>query len=690
MAKVALVSHDVQTVQGRGGGVAAFVTHWARLLKGSGEDVTIILVHQELETPGLDAEWAANYRAWGIDFLELHSDPPSAERWPEAWAMRLSEKLHPYLLHFDAVYFQDWANSAFHTVRVNRFSTTPGPLCITVLHGPSNWERTGNRRYPQIPNDVHLEFVERYSAEHSDAVIAPSQYILKWAKQDGWKFRTEPVVLGLPYLSPEKIDSATRAAMTRRVIFFGRLETRKGFTLFTNALLELCRLHPDVSHTIEEVVFLGPEREFGTAEKVKRQLAKTGLTVVHIGNLDSVQAARYLQEHAAGALAVIASPSENFPYAVVETSLVPGLKTISSRGGGIPEVLGGHEDERLFDPEPRALAAKLYEVLAETDGNVSAAPYEFTSANEKWLAFHRDLLARGRSKRTVTTADKRPSVCVCIPYFNKPRYFPELLSCLDAQTLNEFSVVAVDDGSTEPDSRNLFDAMAAKYERPGWKFLRKENAFVDAARNTAAQHADSDYLFFVDADDLIPAHAIERMLQAAVISGVDCLVSASVLFKGDHPPYTTTAHYMPLGANLVGGLIEPIIFGGPMILIKRKVFEAIGGYREVRGAAHEDWELQARLTMNGYDTDILPEYLHQYRQLEDGLAKTSEGFLAKRRMIDCYEEQFSKIGMHGMGSLVFALYRRCQELEGAVREGVPPELRMRLHDRLSKMLTQPK
>lgn len=691
MAKVALVSHDVQTVQGRGGGVAAFVTHWARLLTLSGEEVTIILVHQELETPGLDAEWAARYRAWGIHFLELHSDAPTAERWPESWAMRLSEKLHPHLLQFDAVYFQDWANPAFHTVRVNRFAKSPGPICITVLHGPSYWERTGNRAYPQIPNDVHLEFVERYSAEHSDAVIAPSNYILDWARQDGWKFRTEPVVLGLPYVPPEEIDIQPQAvAKKTRVIFFGRLETRKGFTLFTRALLELSRAHPDVLRTIEEVVLLGPEREFGSAEKVKRQLAKAGVPVVHIGNVDSLQAGRYLQEHAAGAIAVIASPYENFPYAVIETSLIRGLRTISSRGGGIPEILDGREDDRLFDPEPRALAAKLYEVLVDSCGDVPAAPYDFTAANDSWLSFHSDLLARGRSKARVETAEEKRSVCVCIPYFNKPRYFPELLNCLDDQTLSDFSVVAVDDGSTDPAARELFDAMAAKYERQGWRFLRQENAFVDAARNSAARQANSEYLFFIDADDLIPPHAIERMLEAAVISGVDCLVSASVLFTGDEPPYITTAHYMPIGANLVAGLIEPIIFGGPMILIKRKVFEAIGGYREVRGAAHEDWELQARLAINGYDTDIFPEYLHQYRQLDDGLAKTSDGFLAKRRIIECYEEQFSKIGMHGLGGLLVALYRRSQELEGAVREGVPHELRMRLHDRLNKMLAQPK
>lgn len=689
MAKVALVSHDVQAVKGRAGGVGAFVTHWAKLLRKNGDDVTIILTHAEVQTAGLDPQWAGHYRSWGIKFIELHSDPPNADRWPEAWAIRLSEKLHPLLLQFDVAYFQDWANLAFHTVRVNRFSTTPGPICVTVLHGPSNWVRIGNRKHPQIPVDLHLEFVERYSAERSDVVIAPSNYILEWVKKEGWKFRVAPVVLGLPYYAAGEVELQHEGPAKKRVIFFGRLETRKGAALFTKALLELWSDHPDLSQAIEEIVLLGHEDEPGSVETVKRRLANTGLRVVHVGNLDSEQAGRYLREHARGAVAVIASAYENFPYAVIESSLIPGLTMVCSRGGGTPEVLAGRDDRRLFDPDPRSLAAKLHQVLGELNSDPPAPPYNFSAANEKWLALHRDILGRARPQKNIETDRAKPSVSVCIPYFDKARYFPELLSCLAAQTFTQFTVIAVDDGSHQPEAKNVFDAMARKYEPSGWVFLRQENAFVDAARNRAARHADSEYLFFIDADDLIPPHAIERMLEAAVLSGVDCLVSASILFSGDEPPFTTTAKYMPIGPNLVAGLIEPIIFGGPMILVRRKVFEAIGGYREVRAAAHEDWELQARLAMHGFDSDVLPEYLHQYRQLPDGLAKTSDDFVAKRRIIECYEEQFSKIGMHGMGGAMFALYRRCQELEGAVRENVPLELRMRLHDRLSKMLGRP-
>jgi O-antigen biosynthesis protein len=686
MARVALVSHDVQAVQGRAGGVGTFVTNWARLLKSGGDDVTIVFAHQEVESPGLDARWIENYRSWGIGFIELHSDPPSAERWPDVWAMRLSEKLHPLLSEYDIVYFQDWANLAFHTVRTGRFSTTSRPTCITVLHGPSNWVRVGNRRYPAVPGDLHLEFVERYAAEHSDFVIAPSRYMLDWLKNEGWKFRSRPVVLGLPFQPAAEPAFQPGAWAPKRVIFFGRLETRKGFTLFASGLLLMLSEHPAIADRLEEVVLLGHEDEPGSVAKLTRRLGGTGLRITHVGNLDTQEAAGYMREHSADAIVVIASAFENFPYSVIEASLIPGLNMICSRGGGIPEVLADPGDTRLFDPHPRSLAAKLYRVLTEPPTD-RAAPYDYASANQAWLNFHRDVVSGAR----IQEGDEdriQPSVCVCIPYFNKARYFPQVLECLERQTISQFTVVAVDDGSDEPESKDVFDRMAFKYRVGGWAFLHQENAFVDAARNVAAAQTDSEYLFFLDADDLIPPHALERMLAAAAISGVDCLVSGSVLFTGGEPPYRMIAKYMPLGASLVAGLIEPIIYGGPMILVRRSAFEAIGGYRAVRGAAHEDWELQARLAMEGFDTDVLPEYLHQYRQLPDGLAKTTDSFLAKRRIIDSYEARFSRIGMHGMAGLVYALYRRCQELEGAVREEVPVELRMRLHERLTKLLSR--
>ena len=181
MSKVALVSHDVPTIHGRAGGVGTFVAQFAALLREHGDDVTIILTRQETEPTLVDDAWRKKYEALGIGLVEVHNAPPSAERWSDTWPARLSEQLAPHLREFDIAYFQDWANAAFCAARAKRFDPSRRPLLVTVLHGPSAWIRVANRKYPNIPEDLHVEFVERYSALHSDRVIAPSRYILDWA-----------------------------------------------------------------------------------------------------------------------------------------------------------------------------------------------------------------------------------------------------------------------------------------------------------------------------------------------------------------------------------------------------------------------------------------------------------------------------------------------------------------------------
>jgi glycosyltransferase involved in cell wall biosynthesis len=278
-------------------------------------------------------------------------------------------------------------------------------------------------------------------------------------------------------------------------------------------------------------------------------------------------------------------------------------------------------------------------------------------------------------------------VDVCITYYNKEGYFPRLLEALERQTAQEFGVIAVDDGSTSPEARATFEAMAEQYAPRGWTFFRQPNAWVDAARNRAAERSSADYLFFIDADDLPAPNAIARLVEAATLSGCDCLSTYACAFAGDDTG-EVRGRYTPLGPDIVTGLVDPVIFGLSMILIRRKVFEELGGYREVRGAAHEDWELQLRLVLGGYRTDVLPEYLLFYRRVEDGLATTGDDFAAKRRLLETYEAHLAKSGFHGAATVMHALQRRCQELESVVRQNVPIDVRLRLHDRLRTLLNQ--
>jgi glycosyltransferase involved in cell wall biosynthesis len=689
MAAVALVSYDVQTVKGHAGGVGAFVTHFARLLKKHGDSVTIILVSGSPHGVSIDAGWRERYSAWGIELLEVNCPQRPANHWTAAWPAALSEHLAPLLRRFAIVYLQDWANPGFHAIRQRRMSSGASPIFATVLHGPSPWIRAGNRKLPNIPEDLQFEFIERYSAEHSNLVIAPSQYMADWLKGQGWRFGAEPVVLGLPYLPDVPRDAVSNAPSIERIVLFGRLEVRKGFDVFADALRLLCNQQTAAVSRLREVVLLGMEQEVGSVEGLRSALRSTGLTVTHIGHFDSPAALGYLSAHAADALAVIASPFENFPYAVVEALSIPGLNVICSRGGGVPEVFGlGRDgagyDAQLFEPSAPALAAKMAERLLSPLSADQLAVYDWPAANARWLAFHERACATRVARRA---SPQRPSLDVCVTYYNKGAYFPQLLRALEAQTYPHFGVIAIDDGSSDPVSRQIFDSAASACAPRGWRFLRQANAFVDAARNRAAAESSAEYLLFVDADDVPALNAIERLIDAAVASGVDCLLSGGYLFDSDEMPHAAgglasaqgAIAYMPLGPDVVGGLADPMVFGLPMILIRRTVFEQIGGYRERRGAGHEDWELQIRLLLAGYQTDVLPEHLLFFRRVASGLTKTGAAFPAKLRMIEAFNDPLRKIGMSGLSAAMVGLNERCQELQETLRKNVPLELRLQLH-----------
>src|SRR5580658_8860464 len=97
MARIAFPSYDVQTLNGRGGGVGSFITHFARLLRAQGHQVTIIATTGGTAPLPVDPEWRRRYRSWGIHVSDVHNEA-TANRWPDIWTVRLSEKLTPHLL----------------------------------------------------------------------------------------------------------------------------------------------------------------------------------------------------------------------------------------------------------------------------------------------------------------------------------------------------------------------------------------------------------------------------------------------------------------------------------------------------------------------------------------------------------------------------------------------------------------
>jgi glycosyltransferase involved in cell wall biosynthesis/GT2 family glycosyltransferase len=671
MARVAIVSYDVQTIRGKAGGVGAFVTRWANLLRAAGEDVTIVMTRTDWEPMSVDSQWRARYQANGISLIELQSPPPSPKRWPEIPTMRVSEIAAPILKGFDIVYFQDWGNPGFHLLRERRYSNSKGPVCVTVLHGPSEWELSSNEKYPELPGDLHLNYQERYSAKYSDFVVSPSRYMVKQLEGLGWEFPADVEVLGLPMPETAESYSDTAVPQIHTIVYFGRVEERKGLRIFIQALQHLAKKSPQRP----KIVLLGSSMDADLLQFALRGIKSAGFSVSHLTDLDSEGAAKYLRENAAEMLCVVPSPADNHPYSVVEASLIPGLNLIACRGGGVPEILGNAEAQ-LSAPFGRDLAAKIEERLELPLAASQLVHYDCHNANEHWLSFHQRALASVNKSAHRVATPTRATVDVCVTYFQKAPYLGQLVEALEHQTESDFHMIAVNDGSPDEESNTVFAEYATKTADRGWDFFRQENAFVDAARNSAAARGQGEFILFVDSDDVPAIHAVGRMREAMMLSGDDALICASYLFASEKAPFNiytgeiiaaAYATCIPLGIDLVGGMLNPSAFGGSMFMIRRSVFEAIGGYREIRGAGHEDWELYVRLVLAGYKVDILPEFLQFYRQVEGSLARTLPADSAKRRLLDAYEERLTAAGLQGGALALAGLYQSGKEMEARIR-----------------------
>lgn len=86
---------------------------------------------------------------------------------------------------------------------------------------------------------------------------------------------------------------------------------------------------------------------------------------------------------------------------------------------------------------------------------------------------------------------------VIIPLYNKKQFVSRSIESVLNQSFIDFEIIVVDDGSIDGGG----EFVAAQYG-PKIRLIRQANQGVSAARNTGIQHANFDYLAFLDADDV--------------------------------------------------------------------------------------------------------------------------------------------------------------------------------------------
>ncbi|MGB3493023.1 MAG: glycosyltransferase family 2 protein [Elainellaceae cyanobacterium] len=172
----------------------------------------------------------------------------------------------------------------------------------------------------------------------------------------------------------------------------------------------------------------------------------------------------------------------------------------------------------------------------------------------------------------------QPQLSIIIPTLNRPQFLPVAVQSALAQTIEDFEVVVVDDGSSEP---------VVLPEHPRLRLVRlPENRGTAAARNVGAREARGKWMTYLDDDDQLLPHMAETALNAlktttlpqpvAVLSGLEVVSSKGQLIETRIPP--TLAR----GSHFFLEEIEPgkSFISKQTLVVEREVFLSLGGYDE--------------------------------------------------------------------------------------------------------------
>jgi glycosyltransferase involved in cell wall biosynthesis len=124
-----------------------------------------------------------------------------------------------------------------------------------------------------------------------------------------------------------------------------------------------------------------------------------------------------------------------------------------------------------------------------------------------------------------------PHVAAIVPAWNAAAFISRAIDSVLAQTLSDFELVVVNDGS--PDTATLRAVLAAYSTEPRIKYVEQDNGGPSAARNAGVAASTAARIAFLDADDWWEPEYLER--QTALLDQGHDLVYCDARIVGDSP-----------------------------------------------------------------------------------------------------------------------------------------------------------
>lgn len=195
---------------------------------------------------------------------------------------------------------------------------------------------------------------------------------------------------------------------------------------------------------------------------------------------------------------------------------------------------------------------------------------------------------------------------IIVPVFNRPDEVDELLQSLVGQTLKDFEVVIVEDGSENP-CKDVCDKYAGKIDV---KYFMKKNSGPGQSRNYGAERANGEYLIVLDSDVVLPEgylKAVDDELNrepSDAFGGPDC-AHDSFTETQKAISYSMTSFFTTGGIRGGKKKLDKFYPRSFNMGIRRDVYKRLGGFSKMRFG--EDIDFSIRIFKAGCKCRLFPE-----------------------------------------------------------------------------------
>ena len=207
-----------------------------------------------------------------------------------------------------------------------------------------------------------------------------------------------------------------------------------------------------------------------------------------------------------------------------------------------------------------------------------------------------------------------PEISVIVPVYKAEDYLHACVDSILSQTVSDFELILVDDGS--PDGCGaICDDYAARDSRV--RVIHQENQGQAAARNHAFSIAKGEWVCFVDSDDAVHPQMLERLGQAAAESGAAMsmcrMLEAPEMPEDFSAPVEVSWELLSMEEESLVALFDAGDYPGWVACAKLIRRELVQSHPFCPGRVYEDNEAVCHWIYGAKTVAIIPHSLYFYR-----------------------------------------------------------------------------